>query len=393
MADLIFNRPSDNYVFTGSRLRAGTTSTKLNLTSKGSEAVIDLCNNSNIDISASTVFVNGQIVSEGGIQIGSGLYGGKIYKTATNPYEIIIDPFAMDACGNTQDASGQVTIMGDLIVRGSTTTVFSTNVDISDVLLTLAMGSSSALKSNDAGFRVGDDGYASLLYKTGTNRWRTNIGMDISGDLNVLSNLTVTGNLSVTSAVTNSSKITANAGIDFSANILPLNNWSQNPVTWNTFALVKSNLGSALATTANDWEPITNYEISKVVLSNYSFIRMEFKVNFVSSTEADQSLGFRVERNVAEEPTWTTVFTDPSLGSNMGIGFMDVYNGTFIDNLAGVELMSNKTVTYRLLQRRNLNTTIDNAISTAFGVVGGPDVGNYIFLQELYRLDPWSGLM
>ena len=386
MPDLIFNRPDDNYVFTGSRLRAGTTSTKLNLTSKGSEAVIDLCNNSNIDISASTVFVNGQIVSEGGIQIGSGLYGGKIYKT-DNLRELVIDPFATDACGNTQDASGQVTIMGDLVVRGKTTTIYSINVDISDVALTLAMGSSSALKSNDAGLRVGDDGYASLLYKTNDNRWITNIGMNISGDL------IVTGNLSVTSAVTNSSKITANAGIEFSANILPLNNWSQNPVTWNTFALVKSNLGSALATTANDWEPITNYEISKVVLSNYSFIRMEFKVNFVSSTEADQSLGFRVERNVAEEPTWTTVFTDPSLGSNMGIGFMDVYNGTFIDDLAGVELMSNKTVTYRLSQRRNLNTGIDNAISTAFGVVGGPDVGNYIFLQELYKLDPWSGLI
>ena len=115
---------------------------------------------------------------------------------------------------------------------------------------------------------------------------------------------------------------------------------------------------------------------------------MEFKVHFVSSTEADQRLGFRVERNVTAGDTWTTVFTDPSLGSNMGIGFMDVYNGTFIDDLAGVELMPNKTVTYRLLQRRNLNINIDDEISTAFGVVGGPDVGNYIFLQELYKLPP-----
>ena len=380
MTDLIFNRPSDNYVFTGSRLRAGIGEgiDKLRLQSSRAQSVIDLCNNSNIDISASTVFVNGQIVSEGGIQIGSGLNGGKIYKSA-NLHELVIDPFATDACGNTQDASGSVVIMGDLVVRGKTTTIYSINVDISDVALTLATGSSSALKSNDAGLRVGDDEYASLLYKTDINRWRTNIGMEISG------NLTVTGNLSVTSAVTNSSKITANAGIDFSANILPLNNWSQNPVTWNTFALVKSDLGSALDTCANVWEPITNYQISKVVLSNYSFIRMEFKVNFVSSTEADQSLGFRVERNVTETPTWTTVFTDPSLGSNMGIGFMDVYNGTFIDDLAGVELMSNKTVTYRLSQRRNLNTSIDSEISTAFGVVGGSGVGNYIFLQELFK--------
>ena len=379
MPDLIFNRPDDNYVFTGSRLRAGTTSTKLNLTSKGSEAVIDLCNNSNIDISASTVFVNGQIVSEGGIQIGSGLYGGKIYKT-DNLRELVIDPFATDACGNTQDASGTVVIMGDLVVRGNTTTVYSTTVDISDVVLTLALGSTNALKS-DGGIQLGD-GYATLLYTSEGDKWNSNINMEVSGDL------IVTGNLSVTSAVTNSSKITANAGIDFSANILPLNNLSQNPVTWNTFALKKSGLENALDTCANVWQPITNYDISKVVLSSYSFIRMEFKVNFVSSTEADQSLGFRVERNVTAGDTWTTVFTDPSLGSNMGIGFMDVYNGTFIDDLAGVDLMPNKTVTYRLLQRRNLNINIDDEISTAFGVVGGPDVGNYIFLQELYKPPP-----
>ena len=70
MSDLIFNRVTDNYVYTGSRLRAGSTSSKLSLTSTGSQSVIDLCNNSNIDISASTIFLNGQIVSEGGIQVG-----------------------------------------------------------------------------------------------------------------------------------------------------------------------------------------------------------------------------------------------------------------------------------------------------------------------------------
>jgi hypothetical protein len=115
---------------------------------------------------------------------------------------------------------------------------------------------------------------------------------------------------------------------------------------------------------------------------------MEFKVNFISSTEADQTLGFRVERNISATPSWTTVYTDPSLGSNMGIGFINVYNGTFIDNLAGQTLNANSitnNVTYRLLQRRNLNTTFDNAISTDFGVIGGTGVGNYIFLQELYR--------
>ena len=378
MADLIFNRPSDNYVFTGSRLRAGIGEgiDKLRLQSSRAQSVIDLCNNSNIDISASTVFVNGQIVSEGGIQIGSGLNGGKIYKSA-NLHELVIDPFATDACGNTQDASGSVVIMGDLVVRGKTTTIYSINVDISDVALTLATGSSSALKSNDAGLRVGDDEYASLLYKTDINRWRTNIGMEISG------NLTVTGNLSVTSAVTNSSKITANAGIDFSANILALNNASQLPVTMNTFTLKTIGLLSGVGdTSANLWVDAPGYIVSRVVLSANSFIKMEFKVNYTASPEADQTLSFQVLKSITGSAgTYATVFSDISLGSNMGVTFNNVYNGTFIDDLAGATFMPALTVFYKLQFRRDCPS--NDTISTPFGIQVSS--GNYISLQELYE--------
>ena len=375
MPDLIFNRPTDNYVFTGSKVRAGDTSTKLTLASTSAQSVIDLCNNSNIDISASTVFVNGQIVSEGGIQIGSGLYGGKIYKTATNPYEIIIDPFAMDACGNTQDASGQVTIMGDLIVRGSTTTVYSTNVDISDVVLTLALGSTNALKS-DGGIRLGD-GYASLLYTSEGDKWNSNINMEVSGNLNIK------GNLSVASAVTNSSKITANAGIDFSTNVLPLNNASQLPVTMSTFALKTTGLLSGIGdTSANDWVDAPGYIISKVVLSANSYIKMEFKVNYTSSPEADQTLSFQVLKSITGSTgTYTSVFSDISLGSNMGVTFNNVYYGTFIDDLSGATFSPALTVFYKLQFRRDCPSY--DTISTPFGIQVSS--GNYISLQELYE--------
>lgn len=377
MPDLIFNRVSDNYVYTGSRLRAGTGQgiDKLRLESSHAESVIDLCNNSNIDISASTVFVNGQIVSEGGIQIGSGLYGGKIYKTATNPYEIIIDPFAMDACGNTQDASGQVTIMGDLVVRGSTTTVYSTNVDISDVVLTLALGSTNALKS-DGGIRLGNDGYASLLYTSVGDKWNSNINMEVSG------NLIIKGSLSVASEVTNSSRITANAGINFSTNVLPLNNASQLPVTMSTFALKTTGLLSGIGdTSANDWVDASGYIISKVVLSANSYIKMEFKVNYTSSPEADQTLSFRVLKSITGiSGSYDTVFSDISLGSNMGVTFNNVYYGTFIDDLSGATL-TNSTVSYKLQFRRDCPS--NDAISTPFGIQAS--TGNYISLQELYE--------
>jgi len=374
MPDLIFNRPTDNYVFTGSKVRAGDTSTKLTLASTAGQSVIDLCNNSNIDISASTIFLNGQIVSEGGIQIGSGMYGGKIYKSA-NLYELVIDPFAMDACGNTQDASGQVTIMGDLIVRGSTTTVYSTNVDISDVVLTLALGSTNALKS-DGGIRLGD-GYASLLYTSEGDKWNSNINMEVSGNLNIK------GNLSVASAVTNSSRITANAGIDFSTNVLPLNNASQLPVTMSTFALKTTGLLSGIGdTSANDWVDAPGYIISKVVLSANSYIKMEFKVNYTSSPEADQTLSFQVLKSITGSTgTYTSVFSDISLGSNMGVTFNNVYYGTFIDDLSGATFSPALTVFYKLQFRRDCPS--NDTISTPFGIQVSS--GNYISLQELYE--------
>lgn len=376
MPDLIFNRPSDNYVYTGSKLRAGTGQgiDKLRLQSSHAESVIDLCNNSNIDISATTIFLNGQIVSEGGIQIGSGLYGGKIYKS-DNLHELVIDPFATDACGNTQDASGQVTIMGDLVVRGKTTTVYSTNVDISDVLLTLGYGSTyaSITDADNAGIQLGN-GYANFVYSKSDNRWKTNVG------------LTISGGLTVTSAVSNTNKITANGGIDYSGNILALTNTSQLPVTMNTFTLKTTNLQSGVGDTSkNEWVDAPGYIVSRVVLSAYSFIKMEFKVNYTASPEADQTLSFRVRKSITGiSGTYTTVFSDISLGSNMGVTFNNVYNGTFIDDLSGAIFTPALTVFYKLQFRRDCPT--DDEISTPFGIQESS--GNYISLQELYKPFP-----
>ena len=380
----IFNRASDNYIFTGSRLRAGTSNTSLRLSTALNEAIIDLCNNSNVDISASAVFINGlkvvttssgdattltalqlannldvsgMITSDGGIQIGSGVLGGRIYKSAT-PYELIIDPFAKEADGSTtQDASGQVTIMGDLVVRGNTTTIYSTNVDISDVLLTLASGSTNALKSNNAGISLGD-GYASLLYNSAANLWKTNIGVDISGLLSL------------------------NGGINYSGNVLPLNNSSQLPVTWNTYALKTTSLPASIGDVSNTWIDASGYVISKVVLSNKSYIKIEFKVNYVSSPEADQTLSFRTLKSITgiDGSYNNTVFSDISLGSNMGVTFNNVYYGTFIDDLSGATL-TNSTVSYKLQFMRNCPN--GDSISTPFGIVASS--GNYISLQELYQ--------
>lgn len=378
MSGAIFNSPTDNYIFTGSRFRAGSSVNSLRL-SKGNNTHIDICENY-IDISAISGFINSQKIvtesSSGTVTFGNivaqSISAGVIDISNTlnvtgatllrNTLNVVGDvsfgssnmyvpaEFTIDPAPHAGNIAGKIIIKGDLQVDGTTTTINSSRVDISDLSITLASNASTPSQAVGAGFDICGTGGASFRY-----------------------------------AITNSiGTFQSTIGLTISGNLLPLNNTSQVPVSYNTFSLVTSNLGSALSTVANTWEPITNYSISKVVLSNNSYMKMEFKVNFLSSTEADQTLGFQVERSVNGGSAWTSVFTDPSLGSNMGVGVISVYNGTYIDNLNGAPL-TNSTVTYRLLQRRNLNTTIDDAISTSFGVIGGTEVGNYIFLQELYR--------
>jgi len=128
----------------------------------------------------------------GELQIGSGLYGGKIYKSL-NPYELVIDPFGIDSSGNISDASGQVTIMGDLVVRGNTTTISSTSIDISDIKLTLASASGADSSLGDGGGIELGNGYASMIWNNSTLRWTFNKGVDISGGLTIKSSMATTG--------------------------------------------------------------------------------------------------------------------------------------------------------------------------------------------------------
>jgi len=377
MSGAIFNNPSDNYIFTGSRFRAGNTvGSKLRL-STGDNTYIDICNNY-IDISAISVLVNNQRVitqsSTGTVQfenvIAQNISAGTIdISTTLNvtgatllrnnltvvgdvsfggrmnvPAEFIIDPSPYN-----DNIGGKVIIKGDLQVDGTTTTINSSVVDISDKTIVLASRATNSSQADTAGFIIGGVS-AEFIYNHTNTRFQSSIGLGISG------------------------------------NLLPSNNVSQVPVSYNTFKLKNTGLNSSIDTSANAWFVVPNYDISKVVLSTYSYIKMEFKVNFISSTEADQTLGFRVERSFGPSlPSWETVFTDPSLGSNMGVGVISVYNGTFIDDLNQASIASN-LVTYRLLLRRNLISANDpDGISTGFGVIGGTGVGNYIFLQELYR--------
>jgi len=130
------------------------------------------------------------------IRIGQGHFGGKILSTSTE-HELIIDPYGFDFPYTGNDASGRVVILGDLIVRGDTTTINSASIDISDLILNIA---SNATRNNvfgtESGIELGSDKYASLLYNRVSNSWKTNIGLEISGAITLSGNLVSLSNSS-----------------------------------------------------------------------------------------------------------------------------------------------------------------------------------------------------
>ena len=175
----------------------------------------------------------------------------------------------------------------------------------------------------------------------------------------------INGNAATATTLANVRTING-VSFDGSANI------STVPVSYNSFALKNSGF-TDLSGTTTGWQDATGYSLTKTLSSSNSLVKMEFKVNFISSPEADQTLSFQVLRstNGGTNYNGTPVFTDENIGSNMGVTIRGVYNGTYIDTPGGTD------IAYKLQFKRE-GTDID----TSFGIVGG---GNYIFLQELYE--------
>jgi hypothetical protein len=354
-----FNRPTHEYIFTGSQFRGGSDLSFVRF-SKGTN-FIDICN-SGIDISSSIVNINRDLYVGGNTTIGGELTisgdtivndfiinGDLSVNFLKNSILKVPSEFTIDPSGHG-NATGKVIILGDLEVKGTTTTINSSVVDISDVRIVLASNASNSSQADGAGFEI-SGANVTFTYSNTYKRFETSIGLGISGDL------------------------------------VPINSFSRVPVSYNTYKLKVGGFSTDISNYSTDWHTPRGYDISKVLISKKSYIKMEFKVNFISSTEAEQTLGFRVQRSINNPNAYdgNEVFTDPSLGSNMGVGLVSVYNGTYIDDLTTVAstIDSSNIVYYRLQIKRN--KPADDEISTPFGIFGDDHrVGNYIFLQELY---------
>jgi cytoskeletal protein CcmA (bactofilin family) len=143
-----------------------------------------------------TLNVNEVVKLDSTLQIGSGSKGGQIYSTLTD-HELVIDPFGLDTNSNSlEDASGVVTILGDLIVKGNTTTIhsinatFNNNLEISNNLIVNGDASfnNNLIVNGDASFNNNLE-ISNNLIVNGDASFNNNL--DISNNLNIGNNLNV----------------------------------------------------------------------------------------------------------------------------------------------------------------------------------------------------------
>ena len=363
---------------------------------------VDIYGDLNLKNSSKTLTVAGAatfsgsgkgVVIENDLSLNNNLNIGGIIK---GPSTMTIDP------ASHGDNTGELIIAGNLTVEGTTTTINSTVVDISDIAIVLASNAASSSQADGAGFTI-SGANVSFLYSSSPEQFVSTIDIsagtfigDLSGNvtaatgtssfslLNASNNVTFSQKLDVSGLdVSNNATVTglftANGGISISGDLITTNTDSKLFVSKSTFNIENSGnvLQSDLSNVPYTWITPPNYNLQADLNSINSAVKMEFKVNFKASPEAEQFISFRVYRNTDPTDPANIVFQDCSLGSNMGVTITNVYNGTFIDTSPGT-----RNPTYTLQYK--LDCPSSDTIDTLFGILGGENNRNYIYLQELY---------
>ena len=154
------------------------------------------------------------------------IFGNTISTANTTMY---LDPL------NEGTGNGTVVVLGNLDVRGTTTTINSNTVAINDLTFVVANNATTAAQADGGGFVVGPDPthYAELTYSSAANQWYASIGMSIGGTVQTAGTINSGNNVfasNVVSAVGNvygsnlltGGIIRATANISSSGNILSL---------------------------------------------------------------------------------------------------------------------------------------------------------------------------
>jgi len=106
--------------------------------------------------------------------------------------------------GTLATISGNLTITGDLLVQGATTTISTTDLAITDKVVIIANGTSSAAAADGSGFNVGTTG-VTLTYSHGYTSWSSSESWNLAeGKTYKINGTTVIGSTALGSGIVSS---------------------------------------------------------------------------------------------------------------------------------------------------------------------------------------------
>ena len=150
-----------------------------NITSVGTLTSLAVSGTANV----SGNVTGGNIITDGNVSVAGSITNGNITITGSNIIStgatLTIDP---NGSGGTD---GNVVITGNLTVQGTTTTIDSTTITTNDLQINMANNAATSTAANNGGIGVGPNGseYATLLYKSASNSWNSNIPMSVTGNI------------------------------------------------------------------------------------------------------------------------------------------------------------------------------------------------------------------
>jgi len=151
--------------------------------------------------------------------------------------------FAIGQAVGTTDAvsfaslstTGNVTVGGNLVVNGTTTSVNSTILEVADLNITVAKGAANAAAANGAGLTVEGAG-ATFSYTSANDRWNLNKDLVVGTVFGALS-----GNASTATALATARTISISGDISYTSAAF---DGSGNVTGTGTLATVNSNTGT-----------------------------------------------------------------------------------------------------------------------------------------------------
>jgi hypothetical protein len=184
------NLNTDKVAASGGSMSGGAIDdTTIGATTRSSGKFTTLDANGNVilgDASGDTVTVNGTVTPASSSAIGllvSGTSSGAMLKVTQQGTgdAFVVEDVASDSTPFKIDQSGNVTIGGNLTVQGTTTTISSTTLDVTDLNITVAKGSGSSSAADGAGLTVDIGGSnPTLVYTHSGTKFTSSLDFDLA---------------------------------------------------------------------------------------------------------------------------------------------------------------------------------------------------------------------